>query len=381
MKNVVTMGMLNDFKRFITTFNISSLFTTSTDKKCLSVEILIINKHLNKIETYDQLKLLITSFLKRYFLPKINYGSDVRYTSPIPFVARHFLNNMHLFASSYAFETDLSIIKNIRDIQAKYSHVDTQYQKVIEILYNDDLDSLDDVNTKYKIISSYYSNIKFIFYKFVIENNMTQCKFIPPTTEERYIISDIHGLIMRDKTIKAYYHSPTESCEAAAKMAVGILKEKYKCSIAELGIWVNGSSSYNPPINHFIVIASIETLDNVIKTFAVDITAHQFSRYGISCKIVDTLNNWFSEYQDKFNKKNRILVKYRDMCSVVTSNSKFDIYSNISSPFIFSSSEILSPSIWYKEENLPRETGYNMSLKGDIYNLKNCEELALKKRC
>ncbi|MBK2028431.1 hypothetical protein IB646_09030 [Francisella noatunensis] len=210
---------------------------------------------------------------------------------------------------------------------------------------------------------------------------MTQCKFIPPTTEERYIISDIHGLIMRDKTIKAYYHSPTESCEAAAKMAVGILKEKYKCSIAELGIWVNGSSSYNPPINHFIVIASIETLDNVIKTFAVDITAHQFSRYGISCKIVDTLNNWFSEYQDKFNKKNRILVKYRDMCSVVTSNSKFDIYSNISSPFIFSSSEILSPSIWYKEENLPRETGYNMSLKGDIYNLKNCEELALKKRC
>ena len=203
---------------------------------------------------------------------------------------------------------------------------------------------------------------------------MKHYEFIPPTREENETIHSIRSLLMQDREIIKYYLSPKETCEAAALRSVILLNKKYKCTIAELGIWSCANIEFNMPTNHYIVLARSQGSNSDTITYAIDLTSSQFNNYGIKYEIVDTLNNWFCEYQSNLNKKSRTLVKYRDMDSTCISDSKFSNF-GVDNPFISSSSEILSSSVWYKEGNLPKSNKF--LLENDISSLNNCWQSAI----
>ena len=127
-------------------------------------------------------------------------------------------------------------------------------------------------------------------------------------------LDEVNNLIIKNPTFSKYVLHPREKCAAALEPVMDVLKSAgYTVKVRGMEIWTNGMSaiahtSHTAPINHFAVVAK-----KAGSEIAIDITAGQFERYGLSGPIIAPLEDWLKTYRTL---SPRLYIRMRD-CSTV----------------------------------------------------------------
>ncbi|MFA1241140.1 hypothetical protein ACCC84_22820 [Serratia odorifera] len=145
-----------------------------------------------------------------------------------------------------------------------------------------------------------------------------------------------------------YIKKPNENCaNAAVKMSEALRHLDYTdVKVVELGIWIYAARD-GAPTNHYVVMAKKDGIDIV-----VDLTAGQFSKYGLNGPIVTTKNDWTYQWQQAMADYPRVLVKISPLNGGV-STSPF----SSNSPYIDAKKTVpggvlLQSTDWYKKPHL-----------------------------
>lgn len=166
--------------------------------------------------------------------------------------------------------------------------------------------------------------------------------------DETDVCEELESLL-KSKLYEEYYkltNGPKDKCADAALSVFRILYHTTGYSnvkIEELGIWPNGGRN-TIPTNHYVVTACKDRYEIV-----VDLTAGQFTLYGLNKPIISTRSNWQSQWQRAVSNRPNLLIKMAPVNGCISGSP----FNGIFSPFAYAwktvpEGKLLKSPGWYK---------------------------------
>lgn len=159
-------------------------------------------------------------------------------------------------------------------------------------------------------------------------------------------VDEINDIIIKTKSLADFIKTPTEKCLVALKPVREALEAAgYNTHVRAMEIWNNGMSVIDPermypPMNHFVVLA-----EKGGHTVVVDITAGQFTAYGMSGPIVAPMREWTKRYREA---SKLLYIRYKDFGTEAQAKGVFGSVPDrtLRDPIPGGSIELVKPRWW-----------------------------------
>ncbi|WP_011582829.1 MULTISPECIES: hypothetical protein [Chelativorans] len=141
---------------------------------------------------------------------------------------------------------------------------------------------------------------------------------MPNSPVVRNELEKLNRLIRSDHQLERFICKPADRCAESLEPVVAALKNAGYETRSRAMYWWEDADDFLPE-NHFLVLARKDNVE-----YAIDLTAGQYSAYGITDMIIDTEAAWAKRFQEIAKGK---LVKYKDFQNPIQAKNAF--YSGI----------------------------------------------------